>query len=249
MAAFDQGRDAILRKWSHVWDGRETLMACTGCPGGGGQRYPSPPRIAQANGGGGRVAEMQPREGYVVMKYNGLSTSTRVYRGPKTKTNYRFGNNAVHRMSYVYQEDVEHFQSISDGAQPMFELVQSANQPSPDGATLVAAGPPVQQALGPIRHQTEPSGTGPAIVEQILAGTPTGVAERPLDDGLPEDIPLPLYSLSEMRKSMGSWSIETVAMYLAHEKAQPEPRKGAITLLERRLRNGGSSEWTSGSSI
>ncbi|MCH7540680.1 MAG: hypothetical protein IH999_09845 [Proteobacteria bacterium] len=79
MAAFDQGRDAILRKWSQVWDGRETLMACNGCGGGGGARYPSPPRIAQVNGGGGgRVAEMQPREGYVVLKYNGLSAGTRV---------------------------------------------------------------------------------------------------------------------------------------------------------------------------
>ncbi len=267
MAAFDQGRNAILRKWSQVWDGRETLMACSGCPGGGGQRYPSPPRMAQANGGGGRLAEMQPREGYVVMKYNGLSTSTRVYRGPKTATNYRFGNNPVHRMSYVYQEDVAHFLSISDGGQPMFELVQSAHQPAPDSATLVAAGPPVQPRAEMV-DRVSTINSGPEVVEQILAGTPTAVADRPIDhtdppaalnairppegardDGLPdEEIPLPLYSLSEMRKGIGSWPMEKVAMYLAHEKAQPEPRKGAITLLERRLRDGGSSEWTSGSS-
>ena len=179
MAAFDQGRDAILRKWSHVWDGRETLMACSGCPGGGGQRYPSPPRMEQANGGGGRVGEMQPREDYVVMKYNGLSTSTRVYRGP-SNVNYRFGNNAAHRMSYVLKKDVEHFMSISDGGQPMFELIQSANQPPQDATTIVAAGPPVQQqAAGRVPLATEPSGIGSAVVEQILAGTPTAVADRP----------------------------------------------------------------------
>lgn len=262
MAAFDQGRDAILRKWSQVWDGRETLMACSGCPGGGGQRYPSPPRMAQAQangGGGGRVAEMQPREGYVVLKYKGLSAGTRVYRGPTTSTNYRFGNNAAHRMSYVYQQDVEHFLSISDGGQPMFELVQSAHQPAPDGATLVASGPPVQPAAGVARSATEPTGTGSAVVEEILSGarvqvatSPEEVAESVLATGnVIVEVPveeLQEYSVSEMRKDLDDWPVEKVALYLAHEKARAEPRTTAITLLERRLREGGSSEWTSGSS-
>lgn len=261
MAAFDQGRDAILRKWSQVWDGRETLMACNGCGGGGGARYPSPPRIAQANGGGGgRVAEMQPREGYVVLKYNGLSAGTRVYRGPVTATNYRFGNNPSHRMSYVYQQDVEHFMSLSDGGQPMFELVQSAHQPASDSATLVAVGPPIQPSPETVeRVSTIKSRGGPAMVEEILSGarvpvetTPDGVVESVLATGnVIVEVPveeLQEYSLSELRKGIDTWPMEKVALYLAHEKAQAEPRKGAITLLERRLRDGGSSEWTSGSS-
>lgn len=244
-AAFDLGRDAILRKWSPIWEGKETLMACSGCPGGGGARYPSPPRLEQRpqqNGGPVMVANMQPRDGYVVLKYNGLSAGTRVYRGGKTNTNYRFGNNAAHRMSYVYQEDLEHLLSLSDGGRPLFELVQSGKQQAPEGVTLTAAGPPVRPGA------ETPSGNGPEVVEQILAGTPTAVAERPLGDGLPDDdIKLTEYSVSEMRKGLDDWPIEKVALYLAHEKVRAEPRTTAITLLERRLRQGGS-DWMNGSS-
>jgi hypothetical protein len=204
------------------------------------------------------VANMQPRDGYVVLKYKGLSAGTRVYRGGKTNTNYRFGNNAAHRMSYVYQEDLEHLLSLSDGGRPLFELIQSAKQQAPEGVTLTTAGPPVRPSAGVAKLATEPTGPGPAVVEEILRGarvevatTPEDVEESVLATGNAiVEVPveeLREYSVSEMRKGLDDWPIEKVALYLAHEKVRAEPRTTAITLLERRLRQGGS-DWTNGSS-
>ncbi len=266
VAAFDEGRNAILAKWSRFWDGRETLMACSGCGGGGGARYPAPPTMAAqaANGGAAGVANMKPREGYVVLKYNGQSTSTRQYKGPKSGVSYRFGNNAQHQMSYVYEEDLPHFESLSEGSGPLFTLIASASREPPASPVLAATGPPQAPAAaaGAIATLDVPATTtGPELLDDILQratpaapGGPVAPSPRAARavPAQPEDMPVMLVEevpfqelpVSEIRKNVATWPIETVALYLAHEKARDEPRGTAVAALQKRLQGDeGDSEW------
>ncbi len=255
VAAFDKGRDAILAKWSRFWDGRETLMACSGCGGGGGAHYPAPPAMAaQAANGGSQ--EMQPREGYVVLKYNGLSTSTRQYKGPKSGVSYRFGNNPQHQMSYVYEEDLSHFQSLSEGGGPLFDLIASASREPPASPVLAAVGPPqaAAAAAGAIATLDAPSTKpGRELLDEILQRpspaptAPTAPTARGAPLMVVEEVPFQELPVSEIRKNVGSWPIETVALYLAHEKARDEPRATAMAALQKRLQGEGDSEWMASS--
>ena len=246
MKAFNEGKDAILAKWSRFWDGRETLMACRGCGGGGGARYPSPPRMEQMSET--RATGMQPREGYVVMKFTGLSTSNRVYKGPKTHTEYRFGNNPAHRMSYVFVEDQEHFQSLSEGGGPLFVLVASAQpQQAPMAPSLEAAGPPearpaavATMAAADLTPVTPVAGV--SVVDDILGTNgaaavgepqaPLAGPQTPVLEIIPE---IDEHSVASLRKLVPDWPMETVAVYLSHEKAKDEPRKGALEVLQARM--------------
>ncbi len=62
-----------------------------------------------------------------------------------------------------------------------------------------------------------------------------------------EEVPFQELPVSEIRKNAATWPIETVALYLAHEKARDEPRGTAIVALEKRLKGEGDSEWTGSS--
>ena len=142
MAAFEQGKDAILGKWSRIWDGKETLMACSGCPGGGGNRYAVPPIGA---GAAQNPTGLQPREGYAVLRYKGQSAGKRVYRGGVTGTNYRFGDDPAHRLKYVFLTDLDGLLALRDGGQDLFERVMpTAQQVSGEAPRLEAPGPPLR---------------------------------------------------------------------------------------------------------
>ncbi len=219
MKEFEKGKDAILAKWSQLWDGREALMGCSGCPGGGGGRYAAPP--AMQRNSSQRV--FQPREGYVVVRYRGASTSTRQYRGKATGTAYRFGNNPSHQIKYVYGEDAAPLLEFMDGGLPLFEvLLPTMPQDRPTEPQLVAAGAPAQpngptDPDPPLEAPTQPSET---------IGQSDATAGSVRDE----------YSLKELRLYAPKWSPQEVLNYLNHEKAKAEPRQSAILLLERRLR-------------
>ncbi len=143
MAAFEQGKAAILDKWSRLWDGKETLMACSGCPGGGGNRYAAPPIGASA---AQNPTGLQPREGYAVLRYRGQSAGKRVYRGSVTATNYRFGDDPAHRLKYVFLTDLDGLLALRDGGQELFERVMPApQQVAGVPARLEAPGPPPRE--------------------------------------------------------------------------------------------------------
>ena len=218
-AAFEEGKNAILAKWSRLWDGRETLMACGGCPGGGGRPYATPPLVQRSG-----QQMLQPREGYVVLQYKGVSPSTRMYRGKGTGTNYRFGNNPAHQVKYVFGQDVPDLLALMDGGRPLFEiLTPSALEERPAEPQLVTAG-----------AATQPSDSPVAAVETLAptAAAPAAVVEAP---PAPEaGTPLQEYTVSELRLYLDTWSIDQVSRYLAHEEAKEAPRVGAIAALRSR---------------
>ncbi len=202
VAAFNEGRDAILAKWDRYWKGEETLMGCSGCPGGGNGRIPKPPPIIVSNNPG----NMAPREGYMVLEYMGQSIATVIYTGERG-TKYRFGNNPHHKMKYVFDYDVPKMMGHSDGANPMFKVVdtkvvQVADQTTP---ALVAVGPPVMnqstQSSVAVTDQPAPSEilpdlrlpeSGPVVVNQppppaLEGGTPVSeVVSHPTEGVTPE---------------------------------------------------------------
>ena len=214
MAARDEGKSAILAKWSKLWDGRETLMACGSCPGGGGNAYSSPPSM-QSMGSGQRV--LQPREGYVILQYNGASVSTRIYRGKQTGTQYRFGNTELHRTKYVYGQDVPELMELMDGGQPLFKVITPsvlADQERPQEPQLVAAGSPVAQV-----KMAEPTD---GVLVNAAAGQSPSIATQD-------------YSVAELRTYSKDWSIAQLELYLGYEEGKEEPRPTAVTLLRGRL--------------
>ncbi len=145
-ASFPEGKQAILDKWSALWEGKEELMACSKCPGGGGGRYPKPPAPAaqQSNANGAR--QMAAREGYVILEYQGSQTGTRTYRGKQTGTTYRFGSNPAHKRKYVYEKDMQELLEIQEAGQVLFVNVSPTVPEVTEGLrsspTMDAAGPP-----------------------------------------------------------------------------------------------------------
>ncbi len=262
-AAFNQGKDAILAKWSRLWDGGEELMACQGCPGGGGKRYAAPP-AAGVNGGAG-VARIQPREGYVVLAYQGASTSTRVYRGTATGTRYRFGNSPSHKIKYVFEADLPALLSLRDGGHPLFEQQSPPEQGEQreQSPVMVAPGAPKEpeappESVGvpsieaqpppvlPETHADLPDGQRTVIFGEdatVLRPDPTAppgpidplVHAAQQEEAAVATAPV-LFSIRELRAKLREWDPEAIARHLAHEKAQESPRPTAVSLMEARLR-------------
>ena len=207
-AAFEQGKNAILKKWSRVWDGKETLMACSGCPGGGGGRYAAPP--APGANAVQNPAGMVPRDGYVVLRYMGRSEGKRNYRGKETRTMYRFGNDPAHRLKYVYETDLAGLTALREMGQPLFEQVA----PVTPGITEAV---PHLEVPGP-----------PARADQPIS--PHTPAVDATDNGAEH------LTTRQLRQLVPTWTVEKAAEYLARERAQAQPRGTAITLLEAKIK-------------
>ena len=218
MAAHEEGKTAILAKWSRLWDGKETLMACGSCPGGGGRGYASPP-AAQSLGSSQRI--LQPREGYVILQYNGASVSTRMYLGKKTSTKYRFGNSPLHQIKYVYGQDAPALLELMDGGHPLFQVITPsslAEDDRPPEPQLVAAGAPMRaESLN-----EAPSG--------VFVDTVNGQNGHELAPPVTQE-----YSLQELRVYSKDWTLPQLEVYLAHEEGKEEPRPTAVTLLKGRI--------------
>lgn len=164
--AFEQGKAAILGKWQSVWDGREELMACRGCPGGGGGRYQ-----AQAGPGGKAVGGPTVNEGWVLIQFIGPGQGTRTYKGKSTNTVYRFGGNPSHRRKYVYEDDAVELLQILDGRNPIFEKIAEPTKDAEEPERLEALGPP--EGFNPSNAATNGAalnqGTpGPGVAQHVV---------------------------------------------------------------------------------
>ena len=225
MAAFDAGKTAILDRWRPYWEGGKTLMACTGCPGGGGRRYGKPPPVSQSSVAAGQRSRAP--EGYRTVDFHGLSTGTREYRGIETGTRYRFGNNPGHRRKFVWAADVPGLLAFSDGGAPLFSVVQEDVGDLATGPTMEAPGPPVgQQPVVTEAVMAQPDGPGldtvPTSASDTTAGAPAEPPRNP--------------TVKELRAMVGrAMPSEELTILLARERAY-EQRPTAIAVLERALR-------------
>lgn len=131
-ASFDAGKAAILAKWARIWDGKEELMACSSCPAGR-KANGIPPTSGMSNPG---LMAGDPG-GAMLLEFTGLSAGVRTYKGQKTNTLYRFGNEPNHRMKYVLAADAPGLLAMSN----TFKLAESrpGTQPSP---VLTVENPP-----------------------------------------------------------------------------------------------------------
>jgi glycosyltransferase involved in cell wall biosynthesis len=218
MAAFAQGKEAILDRWRPYWEGGEKLMACRGCPGGGGQRFPKAPSV----GGGGTAAASQGRapDGYQTVQFNGLSEGTREYKGQSTGTRYRFGNNKSHRRKFVYEADVPGLLTFYEGSTPLFTAI--------DENALAAGSSPAPQLTAPGAPTPAPT----PVVEPTPA--PTAAVTAPAPDPEPSIRPNP--TVKELRDKIAKgMPSEELAIMLAKERAGAN-RPTAVTVIEAALR-------------
>jgi glycosyltransferase involved in cell wall biosynthesis len=217
-AQFERGKRAILSKWGRFWDGRETLMACSSCPGGGGKKsYGSANGGSMALLGGGPDGGTAP-EGAMLLEFLGPSPSVATYRGRVSGTQYRFGNNESHKVKYVLAADAPHLLSLKG-------MFRSLAIPAPSAAA--AAGvvtAPVLDAitpafLEPLEPQFTISDSVPDAnnVKPEYAYDVIGVSYRELRDLVPK------LTAKDLKSA------------LAAEEAQETPRTSVVTLLQAAL--------------
>ncbi len=240
MAAFNQGRDTMMKKWPTLWgDGpeRKQLMACQGCPGGGGARYARPPAVQQQSGmsGGGVVAPgaPRPRAGYAFMKFLGESPGTVGYNGKVTGTKYKFGNTPSHRFKYVHEQDAPGLLAIVG----KFEIVATPEvQADP---REVAMGQPQMVAAGPPSRideaQAAPVPHTPDMPLTVAVAAPPPVEESPKSNPNTFNT-LNRYTVRDLKAKLPEWDAELVGRYLDREREDEHPRVAVITALETRLR-------------
>ncbi len=221
MAAFDEGKAAILDRWRSYWEGGNTLMACTGCPGGGGQRYPKPPSV----GGGGTPAAASPArapDGYRTLEFHGASSGTREYKGQETGTRYRFGNNPGHRRKFVYESDVPALLAFMDGGQPVFTIVSEDIGPLASAPPLTASGPPPAPDQTVVHEAPMAQPLGPDL------GTATPPPEAIPERGNP--------TVKELRDQIKTGLRSDELTILLTKERMGANRPTALTLLEAALR-------------
>jgi len=107
---FERGKQELTAKWN-LW-GKEAkeLMACRGCPGGGGKVVR--PRNQEARGQPAPAAP--PSEDVAVVQYIGQQLGARSFRGAATNTIYRFSGDDGGRLKYVYKKDLPLFEGRTD---------------------------------------------------------------------------------------------------------------------------------------
>ncbi len=262
LAAFEQGKEAILAKWAPWWDGKEVLMACRGCSKGGGvAKPPTMPQQQAAAGSSTTVA----REGYTILEYTGGGSSRRTYRGKKTGTSYKFGGDPAHRRKYVYLDDVPWLLSLFEpgGSQKLFRSVDPI-APRTASPTLATATAPVREGPAPSHDHAPRMAAGPQTAEPVMKpaqappdpvrgmpGDAPGDLTFPVDSGpLPpvyahdHSPPTPpvLGSIKELRLRIPSMTVSDVRAALTAEKAKSPQRSSALMLLHRRLRVLGGHE-------
>ena len=93
----------MLERWRPYFEGKETLMGCGGCPGGGGGRIaPTVRRDAK------QLIPPGEEEAYAIIEYVGDHGAATSYRAPSGNI-YRFSALPTERQKYILKEDVDHF--------------------------------------------------------------------------------------------------------------------------------------------
>lgn len=224
MSAFDEGKVAILDRWRPYWEGGKTLMACAGCPGGGGNRYAKPPSV----GGGGTSAPARAPEGYRTLEFHGQSSGTREYRGAETGTRYRFGNNPGHRRKFVYEKDVPALLAFMDGGVALFSVVSEDIGPLQTAPSLEAPGPPPSQ---PIHDAPMAQTDGPDLTPAATVAEPPP-SEQPQGDVGATRNP----TVKELRDQIKTGLPSEELTILLMKERMGDKRPTALTILETALR-------------
>jgi len=120
-AEFDKGKEAILKKWGKLWEGKEKFMGC--CSGGVKISKTAPPPMDTRQGA---------KEGLVLIEFIGLSPATMTFRGKATRTQYRFGNNPGHKRKYVFPKDAEYLLSISGQFKEIKPMITKVDNGEPN---------------------------------------------------------------------------------------------------------------------
>lgn len=111
LAAFEIGKEAILKKWSKFWNGEEP-MACGGCSRGGGV-------YASLNKSAGNPATkavsipVNDANDMLLVEFVGTG-GARTYVGQTTRTQYRFGSDPDHRVRLVHKADADPLLALSN---------------------------------------------------------------------------------------------------------------------------------------
>ncbi len=102
-------KNGMIQRWQPYFEGKKELMACGGCPGGGGQRVP--PRAATRRPS---VPSSEEAKDFVIVEYTGQRQGALSYRGPSGQP-YKFSSLPNERLKYVKRgADVDFFGQFPD---------------------------------------------------------------------------------------------------------------------------------------
>ncbi len=110
-AAFEESKADILERWKDYFTGKEQLMGCRSCPGGGGGRIPAPPTVASSQAA--QAVPLQDREDYAVVEYIGARQGLMTFRAPSGQL-YHFSASPTERQKYVRKDDGLYFANMQD---------------------------------------------------------------------------------------------------------------------------------------
>lgn len=244
-AAFDVGKAAILNKWGRFWEGRDELMACRSCPGGGGGvgRSYSAPSASQ------QMQQQQSADGLVLLEFVGPSISNVTYRGKVTGAQYRFGNNDGNRRKYVHPADAEQLLAMkasfqrSDGipasvaaTSPATPQLQAPGAPTPMPVRVPAPSPapirtqPQQPQRAPVR--TPAAASAVATPEPISQSEAVATVKRVADQ----------LSYMDIRTAVPTMTRGQILQAIMKERASAQPREQVIGLLEAALPHASEGE-------
>lgn len=215
-ASFEEGKAAILEKWSALWNGTEDLMAkCGGCPGGGGGVGVAPIRQQQLL----EVREMgaSDRTDLATLEYIGIQPSTRTFLGRPSGQKYRFGANPGHRIKLIFATDVPHFQGLTESGKPCFRLAEATTVGAPSSPVMEA-----QTVASPVVGVPDHNNGAPAVIMDD-------------DEDLTVDrVTWTNYTSKELRQKAPTMTFSELRDAIAQEKAGPK-RATVLTVLSRRL--------------
>jgi len=103
-ANFDVSKAGISAKWETYFNGKDTLMGCKSCGGGGGQVGAQQVRAPEV-----KIDLPEDVSGYVMVEYIGGQEADSIFKGQVSGQSYRFGNNETSRLRYVLAADADPF--------------------------------------------------------------------------------------------------------------------------------------------
>ena len=104
---FEGSREGIYNKWRDYYERRKELMACGGCPKG------SKAAVSRIQGRPIEAANLDDKDGYLVVEYVGARQGARTFR-PPSGTTYSFSASPTGRERFVLRRDADFFRVIPD---------------------------------------------------------------------------------------------------------------------------------------
>ncbi len=217
-AAFAEGKAVILKKWGALWEGKETLMACSGCGRGGGVSITPKGAVVNTAGAGGQAVQVGEA---VKVEYIGSSVGTITYKGKPSMKQYRFGNNQSHRFGFILPSDVEWFLSRPGEFRAVDQAAPTQYRPpSPAMAT---------QAEAPVNQETRPGVGDVALQSPAVQQDPPKSEPAVVED-------YSQITTRELKNSLANMTVAELDRALAEEEMSDKPRATAVNLIKGRLK-------------